>query len=371
MTTARQKRRRAVVASVAAAAILLGGTFAWTSISQQAKNETIVEINPGGRLHDDFDGSNKDVYVENFNSKDDPAAVSIYARIRLDEYMEIGQDAGKDPADLTGTKKADPVKGVGTFGKDQTHTWRTYKPGTGGSLKNADNISDTYWNLSFGNYTTEKYYIPTFNKNKDSLAADINGTYEGTEEGDDIRYDDYKVYGAGDKESGFEYFDWDSDTVDEPLDVKPGDFGYNGGIIEDTAMPIDSADILKSKVEMEHWAKKITYTAEVITMDEWKALEEDQQVGNFWVYDDDGWAYWAQPIKPGETTGLLLNGIEMKKIPDDSWYYAIHVIGQFVTASDLTAFETKGTFSDGAKELMEKAIASDRSAAATDATEND
>ena len=42
--------------------------------------------NPGGRLHDDFSGpgGTKDIYVENFGSQ------PIYARVRLDEYMEIG-----------------------------------------------------------------------------------------------------------------------------------------------------------------------------------------------------------------------------------------------------------------------------------------
>lgn len=34
-------------------------------------------------------------------------------------------------------------------------------------------------------------YMPTFNKNKDSLSADINGTLEGTNPGDDIYYDEY------------------------------------------------------------------------------------------------------------------------------------------------------------------------------------
>ena len=73
-----------ITAVAVSAAILLGGTYAWQSISQTALNEKIVEVNPGGRLHDDFDGTNKDVYVENFG--DTP----IFARVRLDEYMEIG-----------------------------------------------------------------------------------------------------------------------------------------------------------------------------------------------------------------------------------------------------------------------------------------
>ena len=56
-----RKAASAVTAVAAAAAILLTGTFAWQSISQTALNETTGKIvNPGGRLHDDFNGSNKD-----------------------------------------------------------------------------------------------------------------------------------------------------------------------------------------------------------------------------------------------------------------------------------------------------------------------
>ena len=106
-TTTSNKRKKAVAATVAAAAILLAGTFAWTSISQNALNEAIVDINPGGRLHDDFNGTNKDVYVENFNTGVD--AVPIFARVRLDEYMEIGQEVLKRfmdaCADVGGSEK--------------------------------------------------------------------------------------------------------------------------------------------------------------------------------------------------------------------------------------------------------------------------
>jgi len=39
-----------------------------------------------------------------------------------------------------------------------------------------------------------KVYMPTFNKNKDSLASDVNGTYQGTVAGDKAYYDDYVTY---------------------------------------------------------------------------------------------------------------------------------------------------------------------------------
>ncbi|MBC8545221.1 hypothetical protein, partial [Bianquea renquensis] len=90
-----RKAASAVIAVVAAAVILLTGTFAWQSISQTALNEVAeTYVNPGGRLHDDFNGVNKDVYVENFMSADEAGGVPIYARVRLDEYLETGRGAG-------------------------------------------------------------------------------------------------------------------------------------------------------------------------------------------------------------------------------------------------------------------------------------
>ncbi len=352
MVTTANKRKKAVAATIAAAAILLAGTFAWTSISQQAKNEAIVDINPGGRLHDDFNGTNKDVYVENFNSKEDINAVPIYARIRLDEYMEIGQEAGKK--DIADDKRlADSVAGDGDI--NNTSTWQTYIPGEN-TVKNNDAFRK-YWTWDLGNSSvTGRYYMPTFDKNKDSLDADINGTYQGTTKDDDIHYDDYREYGSTSTETADEFYDWDSDTIHEDDGINKYD---NGGIKPyDETMPIDFADVLR-KENILHKAEPITKTAQVITMAQWLDPEGDYQgaPGDYWVYDTDGWAYWANPIMPGETTGMLLDGIRMHKIPDDSWYYGINVVAQFTTAGDFAAFRTdpKGITDNGLKVLAEAA----------------
>lgn len=57
-------------------------------------------------------------------------------------------------------------------------------------------------------------------------------------------------------------------------------------------------------------------------------------MGNYWVYDTDGWAYWADAIEPGTATGLLLDGISQIKDTGDDWYYGINVVGQFATMGD-------------------------------------
>lgn len=56
MANAKKKSKAllVVVAVMVAAVMLLGGTFAWQSISQEALNEVSATVNPGGRLHDDF-----------------------------------------------------------------------------------------------------------------------------------------------------------------------------------------------------------------------------------------------------------------------------------------------------------------------------
>ena len=79
-----------------------------------------------------------------------------------------------------------------------------------------------------------------------------------------------------------------------------------------------------------------------MTMQEWIAAGSNP--GAYWVWDEDGWAYWAQPIQPGEATGLLLDGIELKSTLSDSWYYGINVVGQFVTADDVGQKDATGFY---------------------------
>ena len=289
MATKKRKLVSAITAVAVSAAILLGGTYAWQSISQTALNEKIVEVNPGGRLHDDFDGTNKDVYVENFG--DTP----IFARVRLDEYMEIGAGAGlKTGAPDYDSKKATPVK-VGTDINDMS-TWTTHIPG-------ANSTNDPFHKYVEWEMGGQTVYMPTFNKNKDSLAADINGTYEGTAKGDDTHYDDYHAYRPGEQKTEDAIYDNDDNTIDE------GNSAVNPDNI--------------TAVEEQHTAKT-TLNATVMTMQEW--IDAGAKPGPYWVYDTDGGAYWAEAIEPDTSTGLLLDGLTQLSVPDDAWYYGINVV---------------------------------------------
>ena len=321
-----KKKHSKIIASATAvvlvAATALAGTLAWQSISQNALNELEGTVNPGGRLHDDFNGSDKDIYVENFTAVAD-GGVPIYARVRLREYMETGDDAGRN-TDSPDRSAASLVEGAVISDRS---TWTVHK------LDTADNkIQEEYWNWELGGSTI---FMPTFNKNKDSLAADINGTFAGPDGNpitDADRYQDHYYYTMNETVNGQAIYDADSDNVDEGEEAVEG---------EDITI-----------VDEQHRAKS-TLNGTVISMAQWKS--EGAQPGDYWVYDVDGWAYWANPIRPGEATGLLLNSIEMKEKPQASWYYAINAEGQFATAGDWgNEIQGTGFYEDG---ITEDAVA--------------
>jgi len=309
-----------VIAVALAAGILLGGTFAWQSISQQALNEVYGFVNPGGRLHDDFtvlptlttEGTkqyDKNVYVENFTTLAEDG-VQVFARIRLDEYMEIGPGAGTNDAD----KGATSLVPGSVF--DQKNTWKTHIP-------NETDPFHAYWDWTMGGENGSDgstVYMPTFNKNKDSLQADVNGTFAGV---NGVPFDDYKPYAENETKDAKAYYDKDENTTDEiyPIGTSTVENALAAGYIREE--------------DETHTAKK-TEKGSVITMAEWLALDEAARVGNFWVWDVDGWAYWANPINPDSATGLFLDGIaRTPEIINEDWYYGINVVAQFVTADDL------------------------------------
>lgn len=295
----KKKLTSSIIAVALCVLLLLTGTFAWQSISQTALNEAAGAVNPGGRLHDDFNGTNKDVYVENYTKPGE--GVPIFARVRLDEYMEIGDGAGLKTGDTGyGSKAAESL--VGGADINDVSTWKTHIPGAG------DDTFHEYFEWDMGGSTI---YMPTFNMNADSLKADINGTYEGTTPDDDIHYDDYHAYTLNEEKTGDEVYDIDEDTEDE-------------------AQPVEDTDI-DTVADQTHTAKN-TLTSQVMTMEEW--IEAGSNPGAYWVYDTDGWAYWAQAIEPGTATGLLLDGISQIKDTGDDWYYGINVVGQFATMGD-------------------------------------
>lgn len=83
---------------------------------------------------------------------------------------------------------------------------------------------------------------------------------------------------------------------------------------------------------------KQTPNAQIITSAAFLAMTEAEQEAFIgWIFAEDGYAYWSQPLKKGEATGLLLNGVESVKnmLKDKDYYYAIDVILEVVDLADI------------------------------------
>lgn len=304
-------KRKAIAATIVVAlvvALVTAGTYAWTAISQAAINETKSNGNPGGRTHDDFDGCNKDVYVENYGSR------PIFARICLAEYMEIGYGAGLKPGD-TGynNKKAksfDPSAKI-----DDPKTWDVHVPASNDPAV-CDNATDSkfhdYWTWTMGG---QKVYMPTFDKDNTSLATDITGL----------------------NTMGVASDDYQHSVTDTQANSNGANniFGKDGSHDQYTVgqQVTDVATYAGGRQETETHTAKNTLPGNVMTMAAWKAA--GSLPGPYWVLDTDGWIYWAQAIEPDTATGLLLSGITLTKDMDQDWYYAIDVVGQLATLGDI------------------------------------
>ncbi len=305
-----------IIAAALVLAIILTGTLSWLSISQQTINEFKRDKNPGGRIHDDFNGvENKDVYAENFT--DEGFGAPVYVRIRLEEYMETGDEAGLNRDDPD--RKAKPlIEGADI---NNTSTWFVHKPDSDeeGAVKDPFH---KYWTWHMGGETT---YMPTFNKNKDSLSVEVNGTYLGNNGiFDDLDpYSDYKTYTIGDDVTAWAYYDADPEDEDEYRGL-PGEVPGGGGV----EVTDETPDGNYTKEEETHTAQSTLAGLGVISMADWKTA--GMPVCNKWVWDSDGWFYWPEPVQPQTATGLLLNKVVEKNSAGDKCYYAIHVKGQFV-----------------------------------------
>ena len=90
-----------------------------------------------------------------------------------------------------------------------------------------------------------------------------------------------------------------------------------------------------NKVDTSAGTIKRLPASEVISMTEYNALPNKTSFEG-WVYDTDGYAYWSQRLQGGEATGLLLDEVS---IPfDETYYYAINVIMEYVDVHDLPAW---------------------------------
>jgi len=104
-----------------------------------------------------------------------------------------------------------------------------------------------------------------------------------------------------------------------------------------------SPGVIAGSINDEGVQARQTRSAQVVTMTQWRA--DGSPIGDYWVLDFGGWAYWASPLEPGETTGLLLNRVTQITSPAKDYYYGINVIAQMATR-DLDDFDNYRRFSD-------------------------
>jgi hypothetical protein len=276
------KRRAAAAAGVVvAAALAVTGTWAYTNFVQKATNELAGKSSAGVRLHDDFT-TVTDAEPKEYNKDvyvENYGVHDQYVRIKLFEYWKM--DKTVYPAG------ADPAED-----KIET-TWSVHKPDVSGVVVSPSaDPAHGWWTWT------------------------MNGQI---------------------------YYKFTTCKDDDPSDDQPKDVAETDGT-DCKATDVDSNPTPATGAEAGVSGQTLNAAADPITITAWKALSDDDKhayVG--WVYDLDGWAYWAGPLKPGEATGLLLSAVTLtKQVEATDFDYRIHVKLEAATSDDIAKFNTEG-----------------------------
>ena len=376
-------RKRVVYAFLAIVLVVTSALFMREEVSAQGNFFAEVsdffaprntETLAGGRLHSHFEDNvswvygrqaNLDIFVENYmiteyrrlsdGSYDlgldgQPVVVRemgepIFVRVRLYEIIELL--GGTDGETVIGTI---PAAGDMT----QVATWAPRLP---------ENVSDPYSDLFRSLWTWEQntdpahinqiWYVPTFNRNAYSQETDVRGA------------------------------SFDPRSVEFPLNPNTNSTNIRHGT--GLAFPLAAGGLLggewaesstthTSFLYLDHAtfstqtlsARQTVLPTATILMEEWERLDENEQIGNFWVLDTDGWAYWSAPLYPGTSTGVLLDSVT-SYMPADltsfieeeptSLRYNIHANSQMTTAAywEMVFIEQQGD--DGRAPITEAGIA--------------
>jgi hypothetical protein len=75
--------------------------------------------------------------------------------------------------------------------------------------------------------------------------------------------------------------------------------------------------------------KKTSTVKDVITMKSWQ--NKNEPIDSYWVYDSDGWVYWAKPVASGSATGVLRIEVTQASDPDNEYYYGLNIEAQMGT----------------------------------------
>jgi hypothetical protein len=174
---------------------------------------------------------------------------------------------------------------------------------------------NAYWEWIQGTEATpssEKYYLPT--ENRDPTSPDADNVIDRT-----------TVYDSVGVASSF-------DTLGNPNILTASDIGtYYSKIPHPTNGSFTYETVTASA------------TAYIITMAQW--ITAGRPAGNFWIADVDGWYYWASYLPPKTATGLLLDAVNRKQALTDDYYYGIKANLEATTFGEVDKFTDAG---DGA-----------------------
>ena len=264
------------IAAVLCTVAMLGGALAWTDFTQNKVNKFRGSVDADVTLHDEFDGANKDVFVENSGTS------TIYVRVRLDEYMQVGDKKFGSNADV----------------RDKT-TWAPHTYG-------GKDIIDC------GNADADRFHH----------------YYEWSMRGID------RDYTPG--TPGIVYGTLGADGKVDRSDKSGSDVPHHTAAAN---TPIRMTEFMRlakqeyadmNSTDRALWNDKVTAGCWIL---------DDSNVAE----NGGGWAYWSVPLKPGTATNLLLDKVTLKKDAEDDWIYRIDVKLQAVTANDFAKWHDEAS----------------------------
>lgn len=310
-----KKKRRVgakITAAVLALVIVLGGTFAWSAISNMAANLDRINNFIGGRLHDDFTGitdhtrtANIDIYAENFG------VVPLVVRVQLREFMEWGNNAGLTHDNTYQSLDVEDGRQVTQFVPSadilDRSTWTVRVPNPT-NVNQAREGTPAFHSMVTWDLGGQKVFMPTFNRDNTCLATNVTGLAICVITGVNTRTD-FAINGV------------DATT--------PKSGAHDQWTIGDTKTAIIDYGVGDSRSNEEVTiAARNTLNATIMTTTQW--YEADMPSGEFWIWDDvDGWAYWGQLLLPGQATGLLLDEYQIITDNGPDLFYGVHANAEF------------------------------------------
>jgi len=350
------------------AGIIFSSLFAsmevYATQSSTSQNST---SNAGGRLHNHFEhvlswevgqSANLDVFVENFMVEEyqrnadgsyaldlennrivfREAGEPIFVRVRMYEILEL------DSANGTGQVVTVPANA----NMEDVSTWAPRIP------ENEVDGDSAFFRTHFswaqnqdGDNLNQIWYVPTFNRNPDSHETDVRGA----------SFDPRGALVPNTNSTNIRY----GTGMAFPLEaggILGNEWAEDGDVVHTSFLYLDHATFHTR----EQRARQTINPKETIWMEDWLLLEREEKIGPFWVLDTDGWAYWAQALQPGTSTGVLLDEITyngfaaINSLEVDSWQYYIFVNSQMATAWYWEKTFAENLGGDGRDPITEQAV---------------